>query len=204
MENIKHINHMKNYTVKFALTSMIGLLSVMNSSAYAQDIQNSVVTVDELLRIDNAQALEKARAEAVKSGLTKEKDKDKKVTGGKVETPLPHWTVRAIFGAGANVAADLVVDGSPAYSIIPGSIVAMCKVKAIANACVNLIPTNSKLRKGSCPEKICWTGNELSAELRPEQTKVSDGSKILPVPLPMPPIPIPSSSASPSLQAPKK
>lgn len=192
---------MKNYKVKFALNSIIGLLGVLASSAYAQDIQNSVVTVDELLRIDNAQALEKARAEAVKSGLTK--DKDKKVTGEKVEAPLPRWTVRAIFGAGANVAADLVVDASPAYSIIAGSTVAMCKVQAIANSCVNLVPANAKVRKGSCPAKICWTGNELSAELRPAQTQVSDGSKILPVPLPMPPIPIPSSSAVPSLQAPK-
>lgn len=189
---------MKKATFAIAVSSLVVLTS-LQSACSAQEIENSVITVDELLRIDNAQALEKARGDAIKSGLFKErKQPGEQRVSAKLDVPLPHWAVKAIFGNAGKVAADLVVDGSQAYSITTGSTVAMCTVKAIEAACVMLVPANAKVRHGSCPTKICWTGNELSAELRPPQLTAAESSKILPPSLPLPPMPIQSSSAQPA------
>lgn len=182
--------------------STAGLISVMlsaamwHSNANAQDIRNSVITVDELLKIDNAQALEKARSDAIKSGLMQAP----RLAGQKIELPLPRWSVRSIFGLGERTAADVVVDGSTAYSVTPGSAVAMCRVESIQNSCVGLAPINIKVRKGSCPVKVCWTGDELTAELRPSQTASvpPPSNRLAASPLPAPPIPLPAGSDSPT------
>lgn len=181
--------------------STVGLMSLLISAvmwhedASAQDIRNSVITVDELLKIDNAQALEKARSDAIASGLMQ----PQRLAGRKVELPLPQWTVRSVFGLAGSMAADLNVDGSIAYSVTPGNSVAMCRVTSIQNSCVGLAPLNVKVRKGSCPSKVCWTGNELTAELRPSQAvNVPPAStRLASSPLPAPPIPLPAGSDTP-------
>lgn len=181
--------------------STVGLMSLLlsatmwHSNVTAQDIRNSVITVDELLKIDNAQALEKARSDAIKSGLMQAP----RPAGQKVELPLPRWSVKSIFGMGGSMAADMVVDGSTAYSATPGNSVAMCRIESIQSGCVGLAPINPKVRKGACPAKVCWTGDELTAELRPSQTASVPpvSTKLAPSPLPSPPIPLPAGSDAP-------
>lgn len=169
-------------------------LPFLLGNVVAQDIQNSVVTVDELLKIDNAQALQKARDEAIKAGLVQPAASSSR----KPEIPLPRWSVRSIFGYSGRLHADLVVDGIAAYSITPGATVAMCRVESIVDACVSMKAVDSKTRKGSCPVKVCWTGDEIAAEARPAQTTSAGlgGFKVQPTPLPASPIPIPSGSVS--------
>lgn len=186
-------------TNKFVTT--VGLMSLMISAVIwhadtaAQDIRNSVITVDELLKIDNAQALEKARSDAIAGGLMQ----SPRLVGQKVEVPLPHWTVRSVFGLAGSMAADLTVNGSTAYSVTPGNSVAMCKVMSIQKSCVGLAPLDVKVRKVSCPSKVCWTGNELTSELRPSQavSAVPASTKLASSPLPAPPIPLPAGSDTP-------
>ncbi len=159
-------------------------------SANAQDIQGSVITVGEMLKIDNAQALQRAQEEAVKSGLLQGKQ-----GSDKVEVPLPVWTVRSIYGVPNNNAADLQMDSNITVGAQVGQTVEMCEIEAIKSPCVELRPKTKKVRKGSCPAQVCWTGNEISAELSQQQSKPTDALRLLPSPLPTPPIPLPASGA---------
>lgn len=173
----------------------LALLAALSCAhAGAQDIQNSVVTVSEMLKIDNAQALEKARSDAMQAGLLQ----PAKRHGARVEVPLPRWSVNAIFGHSGRMSADIVMDGSTAYSATVGSTIGSCQVLAIQNKCVSLAPVGKKVRAGVCPKQVCWTGDEMTATLRPDQTVAAsspgDNKGAQPV-VPMPPIPIPAGSA---------
>ena len=175
-------------------------LTLFGLQAFAQQssIQDSVITVQELLKIDNQQALEKTTADAVKAGLIK----PKKAAGSneKIDVPLPKWTVLAVYGKQGNLLADLQVDNILAPASRPGAVVAMCKVVAIEDKCVTLQPTGQKVRKGSC-SKSCWTGEELSEQLRPAQHLAVGGSSnqrvgaVLPAPLPPAAMPLPTPKA---------
>jgi hypothetical protein len=68
-----------------------------------------VITVSEMLKIDNAQALQRAQEEAVKSGILQGKQ-----GSAKVEVPLPVWTVRSIYG-GAQQQRCRLTDGCERY-----------------------------------------------------------------------------------------
>jgi hypothetical protein len=171
-----------------ALAACMAFLSLGNANA--QDIQGSVITVSEMLKIDNAQALQRAQEEAVKSGILQGKQ-----GSAKVEVPLPVWTVRSIYGVPNNNVADLQMDANVTVAAKVGQTVEMCEIEAINSPCVELKPKSKKTRKGSCPAQVCWTGNEISAELSQQQTKPTDGIRLLPSPLPTPPLPLPSSGA---------
>ena len=167
----------------------VGALCVMACTTVgAQDIANSVVTVEELLRIDNAQALEKARADAMKTGLL---TPPKPPAGTKPSLATPKWTVRAIFGQGSDLAADVVVDSTSFQSAKAGATLGVCRIKSIEAKCVKLANLNTKTPAGSCPATVCWTGAELALELQPPQTQTTAAGRVMPGPLPgTPPIPV--------------
>lgn len=175
--------------------SLAFLAALSCAHAGAQDIQNSVVTVSEMLKIDNAQALEKARTDAIQAGLLQPAMRP----GAKVAVPLPRWSVNAIFGQSARMSADIVMDGSTAYSASVGSTIGACRVVAIQDKCVSLVPVGKKVRPGVCPKQVCWTGDELTAALQPAQTVTpsTGDNKAAPPAVPMPPIPIPAGSTGP-------
>lgn len=170
------------------------LMAGMGFVAIAQDIKNSFVTVEQLMAIDNEQALRKAQEEALRVGLL---DSPKVGAAAKVEEPLPQWAVKSISGAGTRVSADILVDANEHFDIHVGATISSCKVTSIADACVTLQPINKKVRTGMCPAKVCWTGNEIALELRPPQNIVGTAAgSAKPMPTPLPTAPLPSIATS--------
>lgn len=165
------------------------VVAICGSLAHAQEIQNAVVTVGQMMKIDNAQALARAQEEAVKSGI---------LTGPrggakKEEVPLPVWSVRAVYGIANTKFADLRVDSVAHSRIAVGHEAAMCRVDDIQNECVKLAPKTKNVRKGSCPPFVCWNGDEIAAEFQAKQSKAADTSYRL-SPVPSRPIPLPQAS----------
>lgn len=188
---------------KFVLLVAAGVFCTGGAQAQPS-FADSVVTVQELLRIDNAQAREKSTEEAIKAGLIQPKAaKGEKATVIKEEAPLPKWTVLSVYGRESNLVTDLQVDNAASSGAKPGTTVAMCMVVAIEDKCVTLRPAKPSVRKGSC-ETVCWTGNELADQLRPTQSAQGafgvaqaaprPGS---PLPSPLPPVAMPLPVAKP-------
>lgn len=182
---------MKTYLKTIAL-SLVGLGCV---SSHAQSIRDSVVTVEQMLVIDSRHAAEKVREEAVKSGVI---DEAKKAEARPGPPPLPKWAVRSVFGVSHSLKADITVGSTAYYSMEPGRRIEACVITAVVDKCVfteRADAKRKKVRKGECPERVCWTGDELAAELRPSQ--VASTPAPLPSPTPVP-IPLPSSSVMPT------
>lgn len=179
----------------FAL-SMIA--SILPRSTFAQDIQSSVLTVDELLKIDNDQALEKARSEAIKAGFLQPAKKSNAKGDSVIVIPAPVWKLKSIFGTFDRLKADVSVDGVTTTNIRIGSKVASCDVVVIDNFCIQLAPETKKTKKDACPARVCWTGIELAAELQPVQVGNSSvaGSRMTLATSPLPPAALPIPSAS--------
>jgi hypothetical protein len=192
----------KDALYRIGITFVVGILANLPGPTKAQDLQNSVMTVEELLRIDNAHALEKARLDAIKSGLVQAPKQVQQPGQRHASVASSQWSVRSIFGAGDRMQADIVVDDVHNNSVGVGNTVAMCRIDAIEDACIRLVPASQKTPKGVCPAKVCWTGSELAAELRPPQTSAAPPSmsnKVMPSPLPAPAIPLPTGSDGPSI-----
>lgn len=182
---------------------LLGALFVLAGVANAQPaFSDSVVTVQELLKIDNAQALEKSTNDAIKAGLIQPKA-PKKGEAIKEEVPLPKWTVLSVYGQEGNLVTDLQVDSAASYGARPGTSVAMCMVVAIEDKCVTLKPNKPSVRKGSC-SKVCWTGNELADQLRPGQTAQGAVGVAQTAPRPGSPLPSPLPTAAMPLPAVKQ
>lgn len=178
-------------TFKAALLAAVAGLSVA-SSCFAQDIQSSVVTVGELLKIDNAQALQRAQDEASKTGVL-----GGKAGAAKAEVPLPVWSVRSVYGFGPEKHVDLRIDSQLIQRASVGQDVAMCHIDEIQDACVKLSAKTKKTRAGSCPARVCWTGNEIAAEWRASQSQGAANSfRLTPTPTPAAPLPLPQSNGA--------
>jgi len=187
---------MKQNTKSVAVVAA-SLLLGSGFSAMAQDIQNSVVSVGQMMKIDNAQAVARAQDEAAKSGILT----DHRSGAKKEDVPLPVWSVRSVYGMANMKFADLRVDSTSHSHIAVGKDVAMCHVDDIQNECVKLSPKTKKVRKGACPAVVCWNGSEIAAELQAKQSKSPDSSFRL---TPVPPQPMPLPQVNPgAVQAPK-
>lgn len=170
---------------------------VLPLSAWPQS-PSSTVVVKELVTLDNAQALAKARDEAVKSGLAEAPKSAGPAIGVQAAPPPPPWKTLSIFGAEGALKADMQIGNESFLHVGVGSIVKSCRIKAIAAACVQTENPNPKKSKAKCPKTVCWTGEEIAAELRPQQQTASLASSPANTPrapLPSAPIPLPSGSA---------
>ena len=175
------------------LNPLLVLLAITASSTiHAQtapvtDVKSSVVTVKEMIGLDDAQSLKAARESAIKAGLIAEP----KVSsiGQKKEVFTPHWTVRSIFGKANQLKVDVSVDTLRFNSIEVGHAIAACRVETIADLCITTTRINNK-SKDFCPSKVCWTGNEIAAEMNPVQlspvASAPMGVTPMPAPLPLP------------------
>lgn len=164
---------------------VLGLIAA-STTVFAQDIKNSFVTVEQLLTIDNEQALRKAQEDAVRVGLLSA-PASKGATV--IEEPLPQWAVKSISGASGYVKADILIDRQEKTGVEVGQTVGSCQVVSIADACVQLKPLNKKVRAGMCPSKVCWTGEEIAMQVNHPQNVQPAGtpnSKPMPSPLPLP------------------
>lgn len=184
----------------YARTYLIGSLALamaLSATAHAQTVKDSVITVEELLKIDNAQALKKTTEDAIKAGVL---EPPKAVGTTKEEVPLPRWTVLSISGLGNALTADLKMDDTVASGVTAGTKVGVCEIVRVENTCVTLKGAGKKVRKGECPASVCWTGEELALELAPPQQQPAAPSqqagKPLPAPLPAAPMPLPAAQAA--------
>lgn len=103
--------------------------------------QNSVTTVDTLVKLDNAAALEKAKADAIKNGLLKPEAKSG--AGGPVVKPVeppPVVRVLSISGVREDLSAGLTVNGQSYPNLNIGASVRGCVVAEIKDRCVVLKP----------------------------------------------------------------
>jgi hypothetical protein len=147
---------------KFKLVTLGIVLT--SSLSFGQDIKSSVATVKELIALDNAAALKKAQEDAVKNGLIPAPTKQPASKAQIIELVPPQFKVRSIYGLGADIKADMTVDGVQAVRLRQGSVVAGCTVVEIAGYCVRLSPASKKTAARMCAAKTCWTGDELKAE----------------------------------------
>lgn len=171
------------------------VLSILSIPASAQSIKSATVTVDELLVIDSAQALAKAQEEAQKTGFLNPKTS----ASSTAVAPPPKWSVKSIYGSGSVIAADIVVDGVVTFDAKPGTVIGSCRVAAINNTCVVVLPALAKRGvKSTCPKSACWTGDEMAAETSPSQAlpagNQSGGGKTSP--LPPAPMPLPMATTT--------
>lgn len=181
------------------------------ASVFAQSPQTSAVTVNELLRMDNTRAAEKARDEFAKSGLV--------VTGSETQAPAgaarakvatvtpPQWSLRSVYGQADQLRVDVSVDGVVSNGLPIGGLVAGCRLKGVEGACMALVESKGKAPKSSarCPAKTCWSGVELAEELRPRQSAATPGgagqARTSPLPPPAAPLPQTVGGSAPEARA---
>lgn len=146
--------------------------------------ENSVTTVDELVKIENAEALAKARAAAVASGAIKSARPSNAPT--KPPPPPPaDVKVSAIYGMKDSLRTDIEINGHRYPNLRGGSTAGSCEVVEVFNRCVTLRPANKTVGASQCPS-TCWTGISV---VRPA-TDLSMGqgfaSSNIPMPSPIP------------------
>jgi hypothetical protein len=180
--------------ITFKNLAFLSLATAMAFTSHSQDMSKSVVTVTELLRLDNEQSLIKAKEDAIKIGIIAAPSGIDKNTP---PPPPPKWTVKSIYGTGPNTEADIYVGLNQGIGLRVGSTMGNCTIQAIRNSCVQLtsLPTKGKRKATAlqCPSSVCWTGDEIAGELTPNQLAVPQ-SKSMPSPLPSAPIPLPVGS----------
>lgn len=174
------------------LTYAFGLLFLgsVHYSALAQTISgkeainDSIVTVDELLKIENRQALLKANRDAVVAGLLPSQEV-KATANQPVAIPPATFSVNSIFGSDGVLRANVVYNGNPYEGVRIGAPIGKCLVSGIKTTSVQLTPSKGGSAT-QCPTGI-WTG------LNVQITRI-DGSEITggagqAAPLPAGPLP---------------
>lgn len=168
---------------QFAVLGFALCLFAYGAAAGAQGIKTTVLTVQELLKIDDAQAIAKAQAELDKTGLfraaeSKAIEKPKRLQ----TTPrMRYATVDSIYGLGADLKADISMDGVLKTGVKVGDSDGVCQVSKIDAFGVQFSP----VKNGSsiCPKATIWTGIRID----PKETAVAmPGPGLMPIPMPLP------------------
>lgn len=169
----------------------------MAGTAFAQSAatQDSVVTVDQLLKLDNAAARDKAKRDAIAQGITTEAPQMPVVPRNLTQPPA-QFSVQSITGVGNGLTAKVTYNGMQIPDVQVGSTVGRCTVKEIRGTAVVLedlpVPQPApskkgkksapapKLSPGQCPTGV-WTG-----EGRPVAFGGGEASMGRPIPSDMP------------------
>lgn len=166
-------------TLAISIALFVAPLVANSQTASAKD---SVVTVEQLLKLDNAQARANATKELAASGLAPNPVSDPTKKGGPAKPPeiRASLSVAKIAGVGSNLRADLNYNGQTFNGASVGSRVGPCSVASIAGQCVTLSVLSkpqqgesdalakgkSRVQSGKaekptspllCPSS-CWTG----------------------------------------------
>lgn len=166
-----------------------------STAAPAPALANSIATVGELIKIDNAQALEKARADAQKTGML---DGNGSVNAARAlgtglsqskeasSTPIPpEWVIKSIYGQNGSLKAEITLVRSASHSNFlesaVGTVIDGCQITGITNNSVYFQPLvqHKKGKKTLCPTQKNWTGRELAEELRTKQSQQNPASQPL-------------------------
>lgn len=102
--------------------------------------KDSVTTVDALVKLDNAAALEKATADAIKNGLIKPTPKAGTGAAAKPVEPPPVVRVTSISGIQDDLMVSLNINGQGYQNLRKGAPVRGCVVSEVKDRCVILAP----------------------------------------------------------------
>lgn len=141
--------------------------------------QNSVTTVDTLVKLDNAAALEKAKADAIKNGLLKPEAKSG--AGGPVVKPVeppPVVRVLSISGIREDLSAGLTVNGQTYPNLHAGASVRGCVVAEIKDRCVVLKPAPAETVVASATSTT--TAPAVSGRAKAKKTSKGTGAASVP------------------------
>lgn len=103
--------------------------------------KDSVTTVDTLVKLDNAAALEKATADAIKNGLIKPAPKAGSGVAAKPVEPPPIVRVTSISGVQDDLKVSLNINGQAYQNLRKGSPIRGCVLSEIKDRCVVLAPS---------------------------------------------------------------
>lgn len=116
---------------------------------------SSVITVEELIKVENANALESARQARIASGMAAPEAGSK--AGPVAPRPLV-VNVETIYGVPGALRAHLSSNGRTYEGVSNGSKIQSCEIESIAGRCVVLKPAvGAKVAPNMCPTS-CWTG----------------------------------------------
>jgi len=151
--------------------------------------QDSIQTVNELLRVENARAVQNAQKEAVSLGLA---------SGPAMQTPKSTrvaeqrrqatFAVDAVSGVGDQLRADITYDGQRYDGVSVGTKVGPCVVESIRGKKVTLSLKGKASGSGQCPAAE-WTGVGRTPDIGGGSIEASingAGSRPLPGIVPMP------------------
>lgn len=200
----------KRTTFVVALLAAHAVLAATPQTPKVATAQDSVTTVDTLVKIDNAAALAKAKADALSSGLLKP---EAKVGASQAKPVEPKMTMRVVSIAAlkSEYTLKLNVNGQNFDNLHIGSAVNGCVVSEVRDRCVVLKPmpievvlasstptsvaTKKNARKAQehpavasvkpafCPTS-CWTGSVPAAQAAPMGATPMPGAGMPPVPMP--------------------
>lgn len=153
---------------------------------------NSVMVVKELIRIDDAAALAKARQEKIKLNTLPPISTSQGPTPTDVlvkpQDPPASVRVDAIYGTSTSIKADITYNGVTFHGSGIGTKIQACRIQAIDATCIKLTfdapaqqpATDTKSAQGKnaarqktpkvssaealrkCPASVCWTGEALT------------------------------------------
>jgi len=155
---------------------------------------SSVITVEELIKVENANALESARQARIASGMAAPEAGSK--AGPVAPRPLV-FNVETIYGVPGALRAHLSSNGRTYEGVSTGAKIQSCEIESIAGRCVVLKPAvGAKVAPNMCPTS-CWTG--VLPEPTPQTLTAAAGG---PLPLPgVPPRPPITAGGTPPLPA---
>jgi hypothetical protein len=158
---------------------LLGMLSLSVSAQTAivsSGVKSSIQTVDELIKMENAEVLIKSRPVALPSSVT---------STIRVKPVAPTIRVTSIYGSGDVLRTDLQVNQVSYMALHHGAVAGSCVVKEIANKCVVLAPISAKTPADMCP-KSCWTGEPpVNVEAVASAGVSRAAGQPMPTPLPM-------------------
>ncbi len=150
----------------------------------ASAIQDSIVTVDQLLKIENAAALEKAKKDALASGLIKPEVLTARKGAG--ATPAATLKVWSIAGVGDALRADIQYNEQAYEHVGVGAHIGRCIITHVKDRAVVLAPLTKRTPASQCPTGH-WTGiAEVLPLLPPVAPHGAGAGAPMPAPIPLP------------------
>jgi hypothetical protein len=199
------------------IIAALGCISLACGSALSQpqatssapatpaSVSSSVLTVGDLVMLENAAAMRAAQKARVDAGLVVGEQPKMMAKAGPAPAPVINVEVLAVLGTEGNLRAHLSSEGQLFYNVTPGTNVRGCSVELITPRCVVFSSPASEVvlsqpgagkRKSkatqpvssapTCPQS-CWTGVQ-----RPQMGMPGPGMPGSVVGMPGMPMPMPS------------
>lgn len=152
-------------TIKYgAVTATLLLVAHVAMAQVSPAVQDSLLTVDQLLKADNALAREAAKKS---SPGTASSSVQSIAPGSEKIRPMDgsRFAVNRISGVAGAYVVTVTGNGVRQDGMTIGSSIASCKITAIFGRCVSFEPVSKKGKTDkdaapSCPNLVCWSGEQ--------------------------------------------